>query len=284
MTRSFVAAFASALVATLAAGCWASDTTRTPAAGAGSSTAGPSPASVAIGPTGRIRGSVRLAGAPPPERSEPVGQNQNVCGQSVPVTHAHVAPNGGLRQAFVYLDKVPATSAPAPRATLEVEQRRCEYLPHSMIAPMGASLEIVNDDPILHNIHARETTPQGLRTVFNIAQPIRGQRTTLDAPFTKPGVVTLTCEAGHPWMTAYILVANHPYVAVTGDDGSFVIENVPVGTYPITMWHEGVSLTRMVASLQRYEYEDPYELTEEVVVAPNADAEVTFSLTLRDSK
>lgn len=280
MTRSPGAALVPALVAALAAGCGTSDASRTPVAATASS-AVPTAATVTSGPTGRIRGIVKLAGAPPAARSEPVGQNQDVCGQSVPVTHAHVGSNGGLRQAFVYLDKVPATGAPAPRATLEVEQERCEYLPHSLIAPMSASLEIVNDDPILHNIHAREATPEGLRTIFNIAQPVRGQRTKLDAPFTRPGVVTLTCEAGHPWMTAYILVANHPYVAVTGEDGSFTIENVPAGTYPITMWHEGVSLTRVIPSLQRYEYEEPYEMTEEVVVAPGADAEVTFTLQLR---
>jgi hypothetical protein len=148
---------------------------------------------------------------------------------------------------------------------------------------MGASIEIVNDDPILHNVHAREQTPDGPRTVFNIAQPVRGQRTKIDAPFTRPGVVTLTCEAGHPWMTAHVLVANHPYVAVTGDDGAFTIENVPAGTYPITMWHEGIALTRVLASLQRYEYEEPYEVTQQVEVPAGGEAVVTFALQLRSS-
>src|SRR5207247_48086 len=81
----------------------------------------------------------------------------------------------------------------------------------------------------------------------------------------KPGIVALTCEAGHPWMTAYVFVANHPHVAVTNDEGEFVIPDVPVGTYKIKMWHQGVTMKRNIKTLQRYEYEDPYEIPHEVV-------------------
>ena len=98
-----------------------------------------------------------------------------------------------------------------------------------MTMASGSDLEIVNNDPILHNVHARQAIADGLQTVFNIAQPMRGQRTKIDAPLDKPGIVALTCEAGHPWMTAYILVANHPFVATSGDNGEFVIDDVPAG-------------------------------------------------------
>ena len=43
-------------------------------------------------------------------------------------------------------------------------------------------------------------------------------------------------------MNAYVFVSENPYVAISKDDGSFVISNVPVGTYKIKMWHEGVAL------------------------------------------
>jgi hypothetical protein len=224
---------------------------------------------------------VKLTGAPPDARMEEVGQNHDVCGQSVPANRLQLGADGGVRQAFVYLENVPSTSAPEPRVTLEVGQRGCVYTPHTLVFPSSASLEIVNDDPILHNVHARELTPQGPRTVFNIAQPMRGQRTKLDQPFARAGVMTLTCEAGHPWMTAHVLVADHPYVAVSDAKGAFTIENVPAGTYPITMWHEGVRLTRVVASLQQYEYEAPYQTTEQVVVPAGGEAIVTFALQLR---
>jgi hypothetical protein len=150
-----------------------------------------------------------------------------------------------------------------------------------MTLPAGSELEIVNNDPILHNVHARQATADGMQTVFNIAQPVRGQRTKVDAALDKPGIVALTCEAGHPWMTAYIVVANHPYVATSGDNGQFVIDDVPAGTYPIKMWHEGARLSRVIPSMQIFEYEDPYEVTEQVAVPANGEAVVNFSFELR---
>jgi hypothetical protein len=216
-------------------------------------------------------------------RTEPVAQNQEVCGTTVPVTRLQLGHNQGIKNAFVYLEAVASRDKLQPRATLEIKQAGCVYTPSSLVIPTGAPLEIMNDDPILHNVHARTATEPGMQTIFNIAQPMRGQRTHLDAPFRKAGVVALTCEAGHPWMSAYVLVTDHPYVAVTDQDGSFVIENLPAGTYPIRMWHQGVRLERVIPRLQRFEYEPPYELTDTVTVEAGGEAVVEFGVTLRES-
>jgi plastocyanin len=231
--------------------------------------------------TGRIRGVVSLQGSMPPSRSEPVTKDTGVCGSNVPVTRIAVGPDRGVAQAFVYLDGIKGSGAAGPRLTTEVKQEACAYGPHTMTVSPGADLEIVNSDPILHNVHAQEMTPDGLRTVFNIAQPVRGQRTRVDAALNTPGIVALTCEAGHPWMTAYILVADHPFVAMTNRSGEFVIDDVPEGTYPLKMWHEGVRLTQILTSLQRYEYEDPYEQTQQVTVIAGQDTVANFALELR---
>jgi plastocyanin len=232
---------------------------------------------------GRIRGIVSLRGTPPAPRSEPITKDQNVCGSSAPVTRLTLGNGNAVRGAFIYLDGVTSEENARPRLSTEVEQKGCAYGPHVMTIEAGSNLEIVNNDPILHNVHARQATSDGLQTVFNIAQPVRGQRTKVDAPLDKPGIVALTCEAGHPWMTAYILVANHPYVATSGDSGEFVINDVPAGTYPIKMWHEGVQLSRVIPSMQIFEYEQPYESTEQIVVPSNGEAVVNFSFELRPS-
>jgi hypothetical protein len=39
-------------------------------------------------------------------------------------------------------------------------------------------------------------------------------------------------------MTAYVLVSDNPFHAVSGDDGTFSIPNVPAGTYTVEVWHE----------------------------------------------
>ncbi len=233
---------------------------------------------------GRIRGVITLRGTPPAPRSEINTKDPHVCGETVPVTRLSLGPGNAVRQTFVYLDNVAATTATETtrgRAAIQVEQRHCEYGPHVMALAPGTDVEIVNSDPVLHNVHARETTADGPLTVFNIAQPVMGQRTKLEAPLKKRGVVALTCEAGHPWMTAYLLVADHPFVATTNDNGEFVIDHVPPGTYPIRMWHEGVRLTRVIPSLQQYEYESPYETTQQVTVPARGEVVVNFELELR---
>lgn len=42
----------------------------------------------------------------------------------------------------------------------------------------------------------------------------------------------------HGWMTGYVRVFDHPYYALTDDDGKFEIKNAPVGRYRIVYWHE----------------------------------------------
>jgi hypothetical protein len=39
-------------------------------------------------------------------------------------------------------------------------------------------------------------------------------------------------------MSAYILVFNHPFFAVTDEEGRYSIAGVPAGTYTLTVWSE----------------------------------------------
>ena len=231
--------------------------------------------------TGQIRGIVRLHGAAPASRHEPNTKQPEVCGSQVPVTRLAVGASNGVGRAFVYLDGLRASGPLKRAASVTIGQKDCTYAPGSMVLATGTPIEIVNDDPVLHNVHASTTAEGRRQTVFNIAQPVRGQRTKVETEL-KPGIMTLTCEAGHPWMKAHVFVAEHDYVAVTDGEGRFVIDGVPAGTYPIKMWHEGVALKRIIASLQQFEYEEPYEVTKHVVVTSGGVAEVEFELALRE--
>jgi hypothetical protein len=153
-----------------------------------------------------------------------------------------------------------------------------------MVVPLGSELEIVNNDPILHNVHAYETAPTP-RSVFNIAQPVRGQRTVIKTKqLSTPGILNAACDAGHPWMDATIVVAPHPYYAVTDTDGVFRFDDVPPGTYTVVAWHEGVRIVRKELEqekVKKYVYEEPYILRREIVVPADGDARTSFALTLR---
>jgi hypothetical protein len=43
-------------------------------------------------------------------------------------------------------------------------------------------------------------------------------------------------------MSSYLHVLPHPFFAVTGDDGTFVITGVPPGSYTLSAWHESLKI------------------------------------------
>src|SRR5437667_4349881 len=71
---------------------------------------------------------------------------------------------------------------------------------------------------------------------FNNGQPIQGMK--MSHTFDKQEVmVPFKCDV-HGWMNAYVGVLDHPYFAVTKDDGKFELKDLPAGTYTIEAWHE----------------------------------------------
>jgi hypothetical protein len=60
---------------------------------------------------------------------------------------------------------------------------------------------------------------------------------TIPVTFAKPEIVRIECDL-HSWMTAWVVVAAHPFYAVTGADGSFAFDNLPPGQYKLQIWHE----------------------------------------------
>ncbi len=86
-------------------------------------------------------------------------------------------------------------------------------------------------------------------------------------------------------MSAYIVVAEHPYYALTDANGEFTLDDVPPGPYRLRLWHEGVAVTETSfekGKPKRYYFEDPYELTKDVIVPPNGETTVEFELQLRE--
>ena len=72
--------------------------------------------------------------------------------------------------------------------------------------------------------------------MINFAIPPR-QNFTLSRKLDKPGGLKLRCDV-HPFMRGAIFVATNPYFAISGEDGSYEISNVPPGSYTISTWHE----------------------------------------------
>jgi len=89
-----------------------------------------------------------------------------------------------------------------------------------------------NSDELLHNIRTNST----INKKFNIAQPVKDMSVTKTFDQREIGI-QLRCDV-HFWMAAYLHVFNHPFFAITGDDGTFTIKDLPAGTYTVELWHE----------------------------------------------
>ena len=140
--------------------------------------------------------------------------------------------NGTLRNVFVYIKSGLNKKYDAPTTPIVLAQQGCQYHPHVFGIQPGQPLEIENDDPLLHNIHALpKNSPQ-----FNNAQPLKGMKMT--KKFEKPEImVKFKCEV-HNWMNCYAGVVDNPFYAVSDDKGNFTIKGVPNGTYTLEVWHE----------------------------------------------
>jgi plastocyanin len=209
----------------------------TPAAGAPAAApagAPAAPAAAAAG-SGTITGKVAWSGtAPTMEKIKMEADAFCKSAHAEPVYSQEVVvnPNNTLQWVFVYIKEGVSGTYPAPTTPVTIDQQGCQYHPHIFGIQAGQPLKIVNSDSTLHNIHALpKKNPE-----FNIGQPFKGME-TLKKFDTAEVPVHFKCDV-HKWMGAYAGVLNHPFFAVTNDQGAFEIKNVPPGNYVIEAWQE----------------------------------------------
>lgn len=179
---------------------------------------------------GAIEGRVSYRGPRPEAAYLPVLKNADVCGERVPDESLRVSAEGGLAGAVVELVGVSAGKKRG-RVAAVLDNRECAFVPRVQVVPVGGSLEIRNSDPILHDAHAWV----GPKTIFNLGLP---EWRRVSHTFEEPGLHAIDCNVLHTWMKAFVFVPNHPYATVTEDDGTFLLEDVPLGTYELRVWHE----------------------------------------------
>lgn len=203
------------------------------AAGAGCALGAVSAAAYEGGPVtngGTIAGSVRVIGAVTPLPPQPVQKHVEECGKTVRDERLVVGPNGALGNVIVRLLDVDH-GKPLPTGPVVLLNHKCAFVPHVLTACVGQTLELVNQDPFLHDAHAW----LGDRTLFNLAIP-RGR--TVHAHLQDGGLIQINCNVRHTWMHAFLFVGESPYLAVTDATGHFTITEVPAGTYHLHVWHE----------------------------------------------
>jgi plastocyanin len=158
-------------------------------------------------------------------------------------------PNGTLKWALVGIrGTVPGKYSPSEKPVV-VDQVGCIFSPHVVGAMVGQGIEFHNSDPVTHNI--RSTATRNVSFNNNFA-PKSISKTKFESPEVG---IPLKCDI-HFWMSGYIHVFPHPYFAVTGDDGSFVISGIPPGNYTLLAWHETLKTQTQLVSLSAGEVKE----------------------------
>ena len=189
------------------------------------------PAAGSAAEPGVLSGIVRLAGPAPARPLLPVFKHAEICGSGVTDDRLVVGRDGGVRYAVVTVEGVRGGVSPERDVTHVLDNLGCRFQPHVQVAEVGQWLEIRNPDPILHNADAR----LGSETLFNLALP-PGRR--VRRPLGRVGRIAFTCDVRHTWMSAFVVVADHPYHSVTDAYGAYEIRDLPAGRYAVHVWHE----------------------------------------------
>jgi len=183
---------------------------------------------------GSISGKVTFSGKDPAPRIYNIAKDNEVCGTGDREVDYVKVSNGGLSDVVVYLDKV-KTGKDFANGSGKLDQKGCEFTPFLQVMVNKKKLDIINSDPVMHNIHTYELIGRTKRTVINISQPDQGS-ITKKIKLRRGDAMKIECDA-HDFMHGFVFVTRHPYYALVGKDGSFTIDDIPAGKYTIKAWH-----------------------------------------------
>jgi plastocyanin len=138
-----------------------------------------------------------------------------------------LADGSAAKNAVVWLE---GSEHASPLRNAMVDQRDLTFIPHVSAVTVGTTVKFPNDDNVYHNVFAEFRAKR-----FDLGMYPQGS--SKKVKFDKPGLVALLCSV-HSDMSAYIMVVDTPYFAVTDNRGKFHISGVPGETFKVHAWHE----------------------------------------------
>jgi plastocyanin len=192
---------------------------------------------------GTLKGQILWSGETPPPPKVLVEQgkaakNPDICAVKSSIVSERLivdAASKGIKNVIVYLPKPTAVNDDAKKAAaaanIVFDQKGCVYEPHVLALMAGVPITLKSSDATNHNVHINLKN-----TSFNsTVGPGQAVPLTPSAAERVPGSVV--CDI-HSWMTAWWMVLDHPYSAVTDANGYYEIKNAPAGTQKVVVWQE----------------------------------------------
>lgn len=152
--------------------------------------------------------------------------------------------NNGIKNVVVYvytgrggskLEKV----EPA-KNTHELANRNCRFDPHILITQVGDTLKVTNPDPVGHNANMNFFNNKA----ENLMIP-SGQAQEVALEKEEPAPIPIDCNI-HPWMKAYVVVLEHPFAAVSDENGELTIKGLPAGEkLTFRVYHESGAINEV---------------------------------------
>jgi plastocyanin len=188
-------------------------------------------------PAGKITGVIRFLGTVPPATKIPTTDGGTIEHSDLVVD----ARTKGLRDVAVVLEDAPAQPRAKKAESVVVDQRDMVFVPRVVAARHGQPVRFENSDLCNHNVRTYTTLPANDLDAFTRpAQPVEKAFEAQKHP------IKVGCNL-HPWMTAWVFVVPHPWVAVTDEKGAFAIAGVPPGKYSVWVRHPDTGLNERKA-------------------------------------
>jgi len=182
---------------------------------------------------GSLSGTISLSGDAPEVKVLQITKDQEVCGKERKLDTLILSGKNVVNAVINVKDVKTGKKIEVPSKNIEFIQKGCQFKPHVLIVPVGSTLDILNQDPLTHNIHTfpKENTP------LNKAQP-KTLPKIVSPKFEIPETIKVQCDIHRGLMSAWFIVTDHPYVALSDAGGKFKITGLPEGEYEVEIWHE----------------------------------------------
>lgn len=200
---------------------------------------GPGPDGPKVEGFGTFEGQIIYDGVAAAQGLLSVTKDKEVCAATdLPDESLIVGADGGVANVFVYIKKAPKGKHgdyDTGAGKFVFDQKQCAFIPHAMIVPCNKPLEVLNADPIPHN--TRNVPKKNTGTSLLVGGNVRDGGSTIEYKKAEAEPIPVKCDY-HSWMSAYHLPIDHPFAALSGNDGKFRIENIPSGVHQFNFWHE----------------------------------------------